>query len=138
MYNNQPLLNISSEAIPDITATPDVQFSVWNSTLTVVKCAGMYYNWPMVDMPNCAQIYSRQGATSSPTQSYIFKSNGRMYMLRGVTYDIRNAFRRIDFYWSIDALMGVAYSLISAPASWRVSTVGTAAIEAKYIFSSVP
>lgn len=54
MYNNQPRLKMSSEAIPDIIATPDVQFSVRNSTLTVVKCAGMYYKWTMVDMPKCA------------------------------------------------------------------------------------
>ncbi|KAG2195409.1 hypothetical protein INT47_002848, partial [Mucor saturninus] len=141
MYNNQPLLQISSEYIGHDSATPDIELCAQNSSLTVVKCSVMYYNWTTQDIPNCWETLFRPGVNDLATKCYVFESNDTLRMSRGVTYDSRDALRRIDFYWNIDALFNMTYASISIPAiaiqlysptfsSWKVDTIGTTEIEA--------
>lgn len=154
MYNNQPLLQISSEYIGFDSATPDIELCAQNSSLTVVKCSVMYYNWTMKDIPDCWETLFRPGVNDLATKCYVFESNDTLRMSRGVTYDNRDALRRIDFYWNIDALFNMTYASISIPAiaiqlysptfsSWKVDTIGTTETEVNttwvvlYIYSSI-
>lgn len=65
-------------------------------------------------------------------------------MSSGITYDSRDALRRIDFYWNTDALLNTIYSTITIPAisiqlyspifsPWRTDT----AIEVMYLTSYI-
>lgn len=61
-------------------------------------------------------------------------------MATGLTYDSRDALRRLDFYWSIDNLKNLTYSTISIPAiaiqlydpsftTWNPETIGNSPTE---------
>ncbi|KAK4515817.1 uncharacterized protein ATC70_010772 [Mucor velutinosus] len=140
IHNDRPLIQISSEQIETDTDTPDIELCVQNSTLTVVKCTAMYYNWTEVDIPNCWERFFRQGANNEATKCYIFETNNTYRMAAGVVYDSRDALRRLDFYWNIDDLRNLSYSTVSLPAvavqlydphfnTWKASTVGNTTIE---------
>lgn len=111
-----------------------------NSTLTVVKCTAMYYNWTQVDIPNCWERFFRHGANNEATKCYIFETNDTYRMATGVVYDSRDALRRLDFYWNIDDIRNLSYSTVSLPAvavqlydphfsTWKMPTVGNTTIE---------
>ncbi|KAG2195410.1 hypothetical protein INT47_002849 [Mucor saturninus] len=140
MYNNQPLLQISSEYIGHDSAIPDIELCAQNSSLTVVKCTAMYYNWTTQDIPNCWETLFRSGVNDVGPKCYVFESNGTLRMARGVTYDSRDALRKIDFYWKFDALFNMTYTSISIPAisiqlysptfsSWKRDIIGNTEIE---------
>ncbi|KAI7887985.1 uncharacterized protein EV154DRAFT_519251 [Mucor mucedo] len=140
MYNNQPLLQISSEYIGHDSATPDIELCAQNSSLTVIKCTAMYYNWTTQDIPNCWETLFRPGVNDLATKCYVFESNGTLRMSRGVTYDSSDALRKIDFYWKFDALFNMTYTSISIPAisiqlysptfsSWKRDIIGNTEIE---------
>lgn len=72
MYNNQSLLQISSETIGFDSAIPDVEVCAQNYNLIIVKCAVMYYNWSMVDISNCWETFFRPGANYGINKWYVF------------------------------------------------------------------
>lgn len=100
----------------------------------------MYYNWTVVDIPNCFRDYFRAGANNETSKCYVFETRNRYRMATGLTYDSRNALRRLDFYWNADNLGNLSYSTISIPAiavqlydphftTWTPETVGNSAME---------
>ncbi|KAG2201017.1 hypothetical protein INT47_006561 [Mucor saturninus] len=140
IYNDKPLTQISSETITYDIETPDVEFCAQNSTMTLVKCSAMYYNWTMVDIPNCFQDFVRPGANGDASKCYVFESRKKYRMATGLSYDSRDALRRLDFYWNIDELQNLTYSTISIPAiaiqlydpsftPWYPETIGTSEVE---------
>ncbi|KAL9539164.1 hypothetical protein MBANPS3_010426 [Mucor bainieri] len=140
IHGDRPLIQISSEQISTDIDTPDIELCVQNSTLSVVKCTAMYYNWTQVDIPNCWERFFRPGANNEATKCYIFETNNTYRMATGVVYDSRDALRRLDFYWNIDDLRNLSYSTVSLPAvavqlydphfnTWKASTVGNTTIE---------
>ncbi|CAO3634990.1 unnamed protein product [Mucor hiemalis] len=140
IYNDHPLIQISSENIGLDIETPDVEICAQGSTMTVVKCSAMYYNWTVVDIPNCFQDYFRAGANNETSKCYVFESRNRYRMSTGLTYDSRNALRRLDFYWNVDSLQNLTASTISIPAiavqlydphftTWWPETIGDSPME---------
>ncbi|CAO3625896.1 unnamed protein product [Mucor fragilis] len=140
IHGDRPLIQISSEQIETDIDTPDIELCVQNSTLTVVKCTAMYYNWTQVDIPNCWERFFRHGANNEATKCYIFETNDTYRMATGVVYDSRDALRRLDFYWNIDDIRNLSYSTVSLPAvavqlydphfsTWKMPTVGNTTIE---------
>jgi hypothetical protein len=134
------LIQISSEQILTDTETPDVEICVQNSTLRVVACTAMYYNWTTVDLPNCHDNYIIAGEPSGATRCYNFAVHDKYRMATGLTYDNRDAIRRIDFYWHLDSQSNVTYATISLPAiavqlyhpkftTWRPYTIGDTTVE---------
>ncbi|CEP07284.1 hypothetical protein [Parasitella parasitica] len=100
----------------------------------------MYYNWTQVDVPNCWQRFFRPGSNQEATKCYVFETNNTYRMTTGVTYDSRDALRRLDFYWNIDDLRNLSYATNSLPAvaiqlydprfsTWKIATVGDSPIE---------
>lgn len=104
----------------------------------------MYYNWTTVDIPNCWQNFFRAGANGETSKCYVFESKNRYRMATGLTYDSRNALRRLDFYWNVDSLQNITYSTISTPAlavqlfspfftTWVPETIGNSLREVQGI-----
>lgn len=100
----------------------------------------MYYNWTTVDIENCFSRFFRPGANDTPQKCYVFESNGTYRMANGVTYDSRDALRRLDFYWNIDDLYNLTYAAASIPtlalqlydphfSSWKYNTIGNSQVE---------
>lgn len=114
--------------------------------MTVVKCSAMYYNWTVVDIPNCWEDYFRSGAVGDTSKCYVFETRNRYRMATGLTYDSRDALRRLDFYWNIDSLQNLTYSTISIPAiaiqlydpsftTWYPETIGNSSVEVIYFLN---
>lgn len=110
--------------------------------MTLVKCTAMYYNWTTVDIPNCFQDFVRPGANGDASKCYVFETRKKYRMATGLTYDSRDALRRMDFYWTIDDLKNLTYSTISIPAiaiqlydptftPWYPETIGDSEVEVK-------
>ncbi|CAO3662712.1 unnamed protein product [Rhizopus stolonifer] len=141
IYQDQPLIQSSSQSIDSYIETPDIEFCLQNSTMKVIHCSAMYYNWSTVDIDNCWDRFFYAGANDgSASRCWIFETNGEYRMTAGLTYDNRDALRRLDFYWKIDDLYNVTYASISVPAMaiqlydpkfslWKPATVGDTAIE---------
>ncbi|KAG1217150.1 hypothetical protein G6F35_009418 [Rhizopus arrhizus] len=141
IYHDRPLIQNSSEEITSYIETPDIEFCIQNSTMQVVHCSAMYYNWSTVPIDNCWQRFFRPGANDGSTSKcWVFETNNTYRMTTGLTYDNRDALRRLDFYWKIDNLYNVSYASISVPAmaiqlydprfsSWKAYTVGNTPIE---------
>lgn len=109
--------------------------------MKVVHCSAMYYNWSAVPIDNCWENFFYSGANDASTSKcWIFDTKGQYKMTNGLTYDNRDALRRLDFYWKIDDLYNVSYASISIPAmaiqlydpkfsSWKPATIGDTPIE---------
>ncbi|KAG1054362.1 hypothetical protein G6F43_003616 [Rhizopus delemar] len=141
IYRDQPLIQNSSKEISNYIDAPDIEFCLQNSTMKVVHCSAMYYNWSAVPIDNCWENFFYSGANDDSTSKcWIFDTKGQYKMTNGLTYDNRDALRRLDFYWKIDNLYNVSYATISIPAmaiqlydpkfsSWKPATIGDTAIE---------
>lgn len=128
--------------------TPDIEVCVQNSTMKVVKCNAMFYNWTSVDIPNCWERFFRSGVPEpgSTSKCYVFETNNTYRMATGLTFDNRVALRRLDFYWNIDSLYNLSYSTASVPAIavqlydphfsfWKKYTLGKSKVEVFIKFS---
>ncbi|KAG1450796.1 hypothetical protein G6F56_008248 [Rhizopus delemar] len=141
IYHDRPLIQNSSEEITSYIDTPDIEFCIQNSTMQMIHCSAMYYNWTTVEVDNCWQRFFRPGANDgSVSRCYVFETNGTYRMTTGLTYDNRDALRRLDFYWKIDNLTNVTYASVSTPAiavqlydprfsSWKAYTIGNSPME---------
>lgn len=135
------MIQSSSKQISDYIDAPDIEFCLQNSTMKVVHCSAMYYNWSAVPIDNCWENFFYSGANDASTSKcWIFDTKGQYKMTNGLTYDNRDALRRLDFYWKIDDLYNVSYASISIPAmaiqlydpkfsSWKPATIGDTPIE---------
>ncbi|KAI8335215.1 hypothetical protein BD560DRAFT_414152 [Blakeslea trispora] len=133
---DKPLLRNSLEEIGNSTTTPDIEMCVQNTTMQIVGCSVMYYNWSSAEIPDCWSRYFRPGNNEdSSTKCWYFETNNTYHMATGMTYDNRDALRRIDFYWHIDSLANLSYASVSVPAialqlydprftTWRTNTLG--------------
>ncbi|KAI8085952.1 uncharacterized protein B0P05DRAFT_534348 [Gilbertella persicaria] len=141
IFTDKPLIQNSLEEIMTDTVTPDVELCVQNSTMHVVKCTAMYYNWTTMDIPDCWTRFFRPGYKNDDTSKcWYFSTNNTYRMATGLTYDNRDALRRFDFYWNIDSLANLSHSTISVPAiavqlydprfsTWNLSTMGDTTYE---------
>lgn len=122
------------------TETPDVEVCVQNSTMRVVACTAMYYNWTSVDLPDCHDNYFLPGAPEGSTRCYYFTVADKFRMATGLKFDNRDSLRRIDFYWHLDNILNVTFATISLPAitvqlyhpnftTWRPYTIGETPVE---------
>jgi hypothetical protein len=134
------LIQISSEQILTDTETPDVEICAQRSTLRVVACTAMYYNWTSVDLPNCHDNYIIAGKSDDITKCYYFAVHNKYRMATGLTSDNRDAIRRIDFYWHLDSQFNVTHATISLPAiavqlyhpkftTWRPDVISNITVE---------
>ncbi|PHZ11439.1 uncharacterized protein RHIMIDRAFT_257644 [Rhizopus microsporus ATCC 52813] len=145
MYHDRPLIQTSSEAITNKIDTPDIEFCVQNTTMHMVHCSGMFFNWTTIPLNDCWTRFFRAGeSTGDTSRCYIFETNGTMSMATGFAYDNREAMRRIDFYWKIDDLQNISYASISTPAiavqlydpqfsPWKKYTIGDTPVEQRML-----
>lgn len=101
----------------------------------------MYYNWTVVDVPNCWQRFFRQGDPEpGPSKCYVFETNNTYRMATGLTYDNRPALRRLDFYWNINSVYNLSFITASIPtitvqlydphfSFWKKYTLGKTKVE---------
>ena len=121
--------------------TPDVEMCVQNTTMQVVSCSILYYNWTEAQIPDCWSQFFRPGRNDgSSTRCWYFSTNNSYHMAAGIVYDNRDALRRIDFYWRLDSLVNISYASLSLPAialqlydprftSWNTDTLGNTSYE---------
>ncbi|RCH79486.1 hypothetical protein CU098_000872, partial [Rhizopus stolonifer] len=135
-----PLIQYSFEDIGLNVSTPDIEVCAQNSTFHFVKCTAMYYNWTMMDIPNCFGRFFRHGDDNELSKCRVFQSNDTYRMAAGLTLDNRDALRRLDFYWVIDSAENMSYSTITVPAMaiylydprfspWRPGSIGNTKYE---------
>ncbi|OBZ85681.1 hypothetical protein A0J61_06268 [Choanephora cucurbitarum] len=141
IFTDKPLLRNSLEEIGNITVTPDVEMCVQNTTMQVVSCSILYYNWTEAQIPDCWSQFFRPGRNDgSSTRCWYFSTNNSYHMAAGIVYDNRDALRRIDFYWRLDSLVNISYASLSLPAialqlydprftSWNTDTLGNTSYE---------
>lgn len=118
MYNNQPLLQISSEPAGWYDPIPSIKLCAQNSTLRVVKCTGNYYNGSMVHMPNCWETFFSEDTTAESTKHcYMFNINHKYGISKVDNVMLpENIFNKLNFYWNIDDIQNTNYSSISISA----------------------
>ncbi|KAI8888748.1 hypothetical protein K501DRAFT_209557 [Backusella circina FSU 941] len=144
IYNDKPLIYLSSETVPYNTQPADIEFCVQNSTMTIVHCSAVYYNWSSADIPDCYNRFFRTGRSDgSVSHCYVFETNGTYRMTIGSPNDGNNytdSVRRFDFYWKIDSHLNYSYASASVPAialqlydpsfsAWKTKTLGGTPVE---------
>ncbi|KAI8976898.1 hypothetical protein BDB01DRAFT_297390 [Pilobolus umbonatus] len=135
IYSEQPLLQISSDnKVVDIEA-PEIELCVQNSTMTVINCSIVYYNWTTGTIPDCWSKYFEHGVQTDNNKCYLFRVKDDYRMAASENAPI-GSIRRFDFYWNIDNLFNLSYTTIAYPSitltlyhphfsQWQPSTRGT-------------
>ncbi|KAI8083889.1 hypothetical protein BDF21DRAFT_416833 [Thamnidium elegans] len=145
IYRDVPLLQLSSETMKVDIQTPDIEICAQNSTLTIVRCNSMEYDWNTKEIPNCYQDYFRKGEGDETSKCYMFETKDRFRMATGNEMVVGpNAIRRLDFYWHVDSLVNISAATIAVPAitvqlydprfnGWNEETIGSTPTEKKFI-----